>query len=176
MNNTLLIDAAYLLKAAPGHFDYEKLLNVLEGEFGSIRDRYYFNAIPNPEPDEMKAFHNYMRGARPRGPHFRLKLYELKTMDVQCRQCGAQIERTLQKGVDVGLATLAIKLGVQDKFERLVVAAGDGDFDDALSYVRDELNKEVCIIGFRGSVSVNLQSLSDRTFFLDDIFDEIRRF
>jgi nijmegen breakage syndrome protein 1 len=73
------------------------------------------------------------------------------------------------------IATLIIKLAVQDVYERLVLSAGDGDFEDAISYVKSHLHKEIWISGSSRTVSADLQSYADRAVWLDEVWDEIRR-
>jgi hypothetical protein len=41
--------------------------------------------------------------------------------------------------VDVAIATLLIKLAVQKKYDRIILSAGDGDFEDAVQYVIDDI-------------------------------------
>ena len=63
----------------------------------------------------------------------RVQLYKLKDLRCDCPHCGDHFDRQVQKGVDVGIATLLIKLAVQEKYERVILSAGDGDFEDAIS-------------------------------------------
>ncbi len=41
-----------------------------------------------------------------------------------------------------------IKLATQNLYDRLLLSAGDGDFEDAISYVKSDLHKEIWISGF----------------------------
>jgi nijmegen breakage syndrome protein 1 len=81
----------------------------------------------------------------------------------------------VQKGVDVGIATLMLKLAAQNRYERLILAAGDGDFEDAISYIKSELHKEIWITGFDDSVSVDLQSYADHVVWLDNYINDIKK-
>ena len=105
----------------------------------------------------------------------RVQLYKLKGLDIQCPKCGTAFERQVQKGVDVGIATLIIKLATQNLYDRLLLAAGDGDFEDAINYVKSELHKEIWICGFGKSVSVDLQSYADKVIWLDAIWSKIEK-
>jgi uncharacterized LabA/DUF88 family protein len=90
-------------------------------------------------------------------------------MHNKCPNCGHQFERQVQKGVDVGIATLIIKLASQNVYDRLVLSAGDGDFEDAISYVKSDLHKEFWLNGAQASLSTDLQSYADHVLWLDDI-------
>ncbi|MCL5742705.1 MAG: NYN domain-containing protein, partial [Acidobacteria bacterium] len=62
-----IVDAAYLMKAAPGKFDYlklKKLLTELCG--GEFFESYYLNSTHNPPTDQQDAFHTWLKIAAPR--------------------------------------------------------------------------------------------------------------
>lgn len=171
-----VVDGAYLLKASPTQFDYMKLRKVLENRLKlSFYECYYLNSTPNPPTDRQNGFHTWLKSAPPRGPQFRVELYKLKDLHVTCPNCATEFERQVQKGVDVGIATLMIKLAYQGKYDCLVLSAGDGDFEDAISYVKSELNKRIVIAGFSDSVSTDLQSYADEVVWLDDHLRHIEK-
>lgn len=174
MRTVWIVDAAYLMKAAPGRFDYLRLKNTLEQHNGEeLAESFYLNSTPNPPSDEQDAFHNWLKCAPPRGPKMRVKLYQLKDLHSTCPGCGQVFERKVQKGVDVGVATLLVKLASQGRYDRVLLAAGDGDFEDAIAYVKEELHKEVWLCGFEGSLSADLQSYADHVLWLDTVWEEI---
>ncbi len=177
MRSVLIIDAAYAMKAAaPGRFDVLKLKEALERRNGAPFDEsYYLNSTPSPPSDQQDAFHNWIKSAAPRGPRMRVQLYKIKDLHCVCPQCSHRFERAVQKGVDVGIATLIIKLASQNRYDRLILIAGDGDFEDAIDYVKSELHKEIWIAGFPNSVSADLQSYSDRVLWISDFWSEIER-
>ncbi len=171
-----IIDGAYLLKAAPGKFDFLKLKREIERECGeALAETYYLNSVSAEPHDAQDAFHNWLKVAPPRGPQMHVQLYSLKSMRVKCPNCGEAFDRTVQKGVDVGIATLILKLAVQGHYERLVLAAGDGDLADAVSYVKGDLHKEVWLCGYRETISADLQDYADRVLWLDERWDAIER-
>jgi uncharacterized LabA/DUF88 family protein len=175
MKTVWIIDGAYLLKASGDRkFDYIKLKDELEKEDGgSFYESYYLNSTQDPASDAQNAFHTMLKSASPRGPKIRVQLYKLKDMHSRCPECGHSFERQVQKGVDVGIATLILKLAAQQKYDRLILAAGDGDFEDAIDYVKSELHKEIWICGFSNSVSADLQQYADKMIWLDDMWPEI---
>ena len=98
-----------------------------------------------------------------------MQLYKLKTMHMRCPDCGTSFERQVQKGVDVGIATLIIKLAAQNVYDRLILSAGDGDFEDAISYVKSELHKQVWLAGSAANLSPDLQSYADNVLWMEDM-------
>ncbi|MGD0901538.1 MAG: NYN domain-containing protein [Terracidiphilus sp.] len=173
-----VVDSAYLMKASAslGKFDYLKLKGLLSKLCGdSFFESYYLNSTPNPPTDQQDAFHTWLKSAPPRGPKMRVQLYKLKDLEVRCMHCNQATSRQVQKGVDVGIATLILKLASQNQYDRLILAAGDGDFEDAIDYVKSELHKEVWIVGFHDSVSADLQSYADQVIWLNDHWKSIEK-
>lgn len=176
MTTVWIVDGAYLMKAAPGRFDYLKLKAQLEAcNGGSFQESFYLNSTPNPPTDAQDSFHTWLKTAPPKGPRMRVELYKLKDLTCECYSCHAQFVRLVQKGVDVGIATLLIKLAVQKKYDRVILSAGDGDFEDAVEYVKDEFHKEFWLAGFSGSVSADLQSYADNMIWIDSFWSSIVR-
>ncbi len=173
MNTIWIVDGAYLFnygRTRPGGLDYLKLKNeLIRLNEGPIYEGYYLNSSPDPATDAQNAFHTWIKSAPPRGPKLRVLLYPLKYMQARCPACGHSFERQVQKGVDVGIATLIIRLAAQNIYDRLILSAGDGDFEDAISYVKRDLRKEVWLHGAQGSLSADLQSYADRVLWLDDM-------
>ena len=172
-----IVDGAYLYnfgKRRPNGIDYLKLKSELvKANEGPIFEGYYLNSTQNPATDEQNAFHAWIKSAPPRGPKLRVQLYPLRDMNCRCPSCGHGFDRPLQKGVDVGIATLILKLAAQNVYERLILSAGDGDFEDAISYVKSELHKEVWLHGAQNNLSTDLQSYADHVLWLDDMVPAI---
>jgi uncharacterized LabA/DUF88 family protein len=64
-------------------------------------------------------------------------------------------------------------MAAQNTYDRLILSAGDGDFEDAISYVKSELHKEVWICGSQANLSTDLQSYSDAVLWLEDMHPAI---
>lgn len=177
MKTIWVIDGAYLFNYGRGRpFDYLKLKNELVRLSGApIYESYYLNATRDPAADAGNAFYTWLKSAPPRGPKIRVQLYKMKNIQVNCPHCGSPFEREVQKGVDVGIATLIVKLAAQNVYERLILAAGDGDFEDAISYVKSELHKEVWVCGSKANLSADLQSYADQVVWLEDLHPAIDR-
>lgn len=80
MKCVLIVDGGYMLKAskAHGHFDYVKLKSHLERKVGfPFAEAYYLNSTSNAVDVARDSFHTFMKSAPPRGPRFRVQLYDL---------------------------------------------------------------------------------------------------
>jgi uncharacterized LabA/DUF88 family protein len=188
-----LIDAGYLFKAKPYNepyyqFSYKKLKDKIEQD-GRIWRAYYLNSIPSPITEQQERFHSWLRTAPPDGPGIITKLYELKRMRLDrayCLNCRSVIEPRCshcpennsgqlfieqQKGVDVGLATLALTL--DSHYETLVLSAGDGDLLDAIEFLSQQ-GKRIELVVFKYGVSTELQARADNIYWIDDFKDEVR--
>jgi len=186
-----IIDAGYLFNAQRSisqqyHFDYLKLRNKLE-ESGAIWRAYYLNSTPNPPTDAQDGFHTRLRLASPHGPHLITKLYGLKDIRADrafCQQCEEQVKlecphgvghdlaKQQQKGVDVGIATLALKH--RDRYQTLLLSSGDGDLLDAVEFL-SENGKRIELAVFSEGVATELQSRADHVYWLSDFAEEIRK-
>ncbi len=176
MKTIWIVDGAYLLKTTTVHFDYLKLKRLLEEKIrDTMTEGYYLNSVIHSTLDAQGAFLDWLQAPSPKGPELQLKLYSLHKELRICDRCGEQYEFKLQKGVDVGIATLIIRLAIEGRYDRLVLCAGDGDFEDALIFVKDVLHKEICICGFRHSLSTDLQSYADQVIWLNEYISEIQR-
>jgi hypothetical protein len=186
-----LIDAGYLFSAqravGPGfQFDYLKLRGRVE-QAGPLWRAYYLNSTPNPPSDAQDAFHTWLRSGPPRGPKLITQLYALKPVPADrayCQECATKVQLSCpadsqhhignqqQKGVDVGLATLA--LVHKDRFDTLLLSSGDGDLLDAVEHL-SELGKRLELVVFREGVSTELQWRADVIHWIDEFADEVRR-
>ncbi|MEK8046533.1 MAG: NYN domain-containing protein [Burkholderiales bacterium PBB6] len=177
MRTAWIIDGAYLFNVGKSRpFDYLKLKNeLIRLNGGPIYESYYLNSSRDPSADQQNAFHTWMKSAPPRGPKVRVELFRLKDSHQDCPNCAEHFTREVQKGVDVAIATLIIKLAVQGVYDRLILSAGDGDFEQAISYVKSDLKKEIWVSGLHANMSADLQSYSDEVVWMEDLYPAIAR-
>ncbi len=175
MKQTIWInDGAYLFRAGPGRFDYLKLKHELENGAGApFTESYYFNAQSSPTAAQ-DSFHKWLKCAPPLGPKMILKLYSLKSVRLCCPHCNVEYEKDVQKGVDVGIVTLMLRLAAQNRYDQLVLTSGDGDFANAVESIK-QMGKSFCLAGFKDSVSPDLQCFADTVLWLDDLWGKVRR-
>ena len=175
MKRTIWInDGAYLFKAAPERFDYLKLKHELEkGAGATFAESYYFGA-QSVVSSAQDSFNKWLKCAPPIGPKMVLKLSSLKNTHLDCPHCGVGYDKLTQKGVDVGIVTMMLQLAAQNRYDQLVLTSGDGDFANAVEYVK-QLGKSFCLAGFKDSVSPDLQCFADTMMWLDDIWENVKK-
>jgi uncharacterized LabA/DUF88 family protein len=186
-----LIDAGYMFNAqrTMGQdycFDYLKLRNKIE-QSKPLWRAYYLNSTPDPPLDAQNQFHSWLRSGPPRGPKIITQLHELKRVRADyayCEDCHQKVKlhcpsgnahhisNQQQKGVDVGIATLA--LIHRDKFDTLLLSSGDGDLLDAIEFLSEQ-GKRLELLVFRMGVSTELQSRADEIIWIDDFAIEVHR-
>ncbi|MEO8296856.1 MAG: NYN domain-containing protein [Burkholderiales bacterium] len=175
MKTVWIVDGAYLFNHGRNRpFDYLKLKAAIETRNGGpLHESYYLNSLPDVANAAQNGFHAWLKSAPPRGPKLRVQLYGLKELGTTCPSCSHGFVRMVQKGVDVGIATLIIKLAVQNVYDRLILSAGDGDFEDAIDFIKSDLHKQVWLNGAQATLSVDLQSYADEVLWLDDMHPAI---
>lgn len=174
MKTVWIVDGAYLFNYGRNRpFDYLKLKEEISKANGSpIYESYYLNSIPDAATESQNAFHSWLKSAPPRGPKMRVQLYTIKDLHTTCPKCTHQFYRSVQKGVDVGIATLIVKLAAQNVYDRLILSAGDGDFEDAIQFIKSE-QKEFWLHGAMSNLSTDLQCYADRVLWMDEMHPTI---
>ncbi len=178
-----LIDGSYLYKAMREYqdnhsqftnlgVDYTKLKSEIKRIFAVDRiDCFYFNSTPDPATDAQNQFHTWLKSAEPNGPNIRVKLYGLKEKTMRCKSCKNIIKYKVQKGVDVGIATTALK--IYEKYNAIVLSAGDGDFEDFIEFLVEDKDLKLFIVGFNGSISPDIQQYSSSVYLIDEHYGDI---
>lgn len=94
----------------------------------------------------------------------------------ECLSCGKKFLWKYEKGVDVALAAQLVIFGSSrsSSLDRIILVAGDGDYQEATRFCRQELGKDIQIVSWRGALSRELERLANKpTVFLDDIWESI---
>ncbi len=88
----------------------------------------------------------------------------------ECYNCNKRFLFKYEKGVDVALAAeLVIFGGVRSAgLDRIILVAGDGDYKEAIRFVRREVGKDVQIVSWSRTLSNELEKLSNKLIFLLD--------
>jgi uncharacterized LabA/DUF88 family protein len=183
MRGLWLIDGSYVYKAMRKFqlantqynnkgVDYKKLKDRLKESYSiETLDSWYFNSTPDPATDAQNAYHRWLKTAEPQGPNIRVKLYGLKDKTYSCRDCDNNFTVKVQKGVDVGIATTALRL--YERYDTVILSAGDGDFVDFIRFIVEDKDKKLYIAGFSGSISPDIQQFSTEVYLLNMNYAEI---
>lgn len=128
-----------------------------------------------------------MSSGPPRGPKIITKLYDVRNVDADeayCEQCQEKVPlqcpndethkiyNRQQKGVDVGIATLA--LIHKEKYETLILSSGDVDLLDMIEHL-SESGKKIELVVFSVGVSTEIQSRADNIMWINDFSEEVKK-
>jgi len=94
----------------------------------------------------------------------------------ECYNCTKEFLLKYEKGVDVALAAqLVIIGGVRAAgLDRIILVAGDGDYKEAIRFVRQEAGKDVQIVSWQWALSKELEKISNKqSIILDNHWQEI---
>jgi uncharacterized LabA/DUF88 family protein len=100
--------------------------------------------------------------------------YRLARKETVCPSCFGVSTCEVQKGVDVGLAVFAIKEALRDRYNKLLLIAGDGDFLDLVHEIQQS-GRTVCVVGTPETISESLKEISDRIIDITDTLPLCRR-
>lgn len=155
-------------KGIDEHIDYVKLVSKLSEGTNRLRAIFY-DGVPENIPLKKKKFHNALQH---NGIQLRTKM--LKNRQHYCTKCKNMDIRTVQKGVDVSLATDILRHAWQNSSDICIVVSGDEDYRDAIDCAKEK-GMKVWVASFKNSLSGDLRRSADRMIFLEDIFDEVKK-
>jgi uncharacterized LabA/DUF88 family protein len=177
MSIGLFIDGAYVYKVA-GKIDHLKLRTFLEREMGGpIDEAYFFNA--DDDPPKAEKLHSALTMLPPHGPGFRVKIYWLQKKNLYWPpELGGhpvmhptipdlQYQLITQKAVDVGLVFHMTRSYHKRKWNKLVLAAGDGDFHEPIQNLVESENVDLFLVGTHNSISSELRPYARKVYELD---------
>ncbi|KDO29478.1 hypothetical protein SPRG_06017 [Saprolegnia parasitica CBS 223.65] len=175
--NVLIIDGQYASIGARGlaggKIDFKLLRSELEALVGAeFSECWYFDHEPISSKSAYQSqnpFISALKLAPPLGPQFQVKMYAMKKYKCHCPSCGHNFTQHVQKGVDNGLATKMLSLAYEDMADRIVLFAGDGDFYDTLDLVKNVRRKDLWVVGYRDSVSADLQQLASKVVWMESL-------
>jgi uncharacterized LabA/DUF88 family protein len=95
---------------------------------------------------------------------------ELSLNPEECYKCNKEFLYKYEKGVDVALAAeLVIFCGMKSpSLDRVILVAGDGDYKEAIRYIRRDVGKDVQIVSWRIALSQELEKIANKPTILFD--------
>ena len=135
---------------------YLKLAQTLAGSRPLIRT-YYFGSEGIPPSQQQIDFYE------------KLQREKINVIKRPVRRKGA---RTIEKGVDVALATQMLSLGFFNAYDVAILASGDSDFVGAVQQLKI-LGKTVEVAAFECGLGRDLRLSADKVIILDDLADSI---
>lgn len=121
----------------------------------------------------MDGFPGYAVTVRERKPtrgRFRCRkcAHEIST----CPQCGDELKRTIEKGIDTAIVTDIIQMAIDNTFDVGVIGSHDADICPAVKFVSDRFGKPIYHLGFP-RVGENLRNSCWDHFFVPQMLQEL---
>lgn len=155
--------------------EYEKLMRFLEKLGGMVWDVHFF-AIEETSPERTSTsdFFDYLQ----KGLGFTLHLFTYGFKSIRCVHCGRFSQLTVEKGLDVGMATQIMKDLHNDAFDTMILMSSNREYIDLMDYVRST-GKKVKILVWRNTLSQELNDFTNRwsieVIYLDNYREELEK-
>jgi uncharacterized LabA/DUF88 family protein len=171
----ILIDAENVLKSWQTHtsqnkennrIDYVKLINKLSENTNLLRAIFYDGISEAPSREKKK----FLLALSKNGIQIKTKV--IRKREMTCPHCKSKIDRFIQKGVDVSLASDIVRHAFQGTCNICIVVSGDEDYKDAIEIAKDK-GLKIWVASFRKSLSMDLEKSADKVVWIDDIYPEI---
>ncbi len=143
--------------------DYKKLLDYVVGARTLVRAIYYTSQPVPLTSSGQQGFYTYLRGIG----------IQVISKELKVRSDGAGGQKSVEKGVDVALATDLLGMAWENAYDNAVLISGDADYVGAVSKVMSK-GKNVEVVSFRGSCSAELKNSGVKTIYIDDFAQLIR--
>ncbi len=144
--------------------DWEKFARYLERD-GEVWQTYFFASEHDPPLPSESSFYQFVKEQL----RWELMLYPLGRKTISCSSCNHTEIVPAEKGVDVGLATKMLTLGMNQAYETAVLVAGDRDYLETVKYIKG-LGLRVEVVAWRANTSDDLaDESSEPVLYLDSI-------
>lgn len=151
--------------------DWEKFIKYLEQDGGEIWQTYFFASEHDPPLPGETSFYQFLKEQL----RWEVVVYTLGMHTVTCNNCDHQHTTHVEKGVDVGLATRMLTLGINQAYETAILVAGDRDYLETVKFIKG-LGLRVEVVSWRCGLSDDLEMESSApVIYLDDLRDKISR-
>ncbi len=156
----------------PYRINYEKLLELIEREVGTISKKFYFSAEP-PGNSLSPVRKKYIKLLRKLGLDVRSIPLRQKTFT--CKSCKASFSTFLEKGVDVAIAVEALKHALPLACDSVVIVSGSGVYIPVVDTLQ-AAGVQTVVAAFKDhcSVSVDLTTRADRFLNLSEHVEDMR--
>jgi uncharacterized LabA/DUF88 family protein len=168
----VFIDGAYMLAACSERnvkYDLFKLIPIVQKDRKIIRS-YYYDGIYSQEDARKSA--EYM-DKREKKISF-IKNFIGRGITPRLSTLKFRGDKPIQKGVDVRIATDMLMLAARNAYDVAILVSGDEDLVEVVREIK-YLGKRVEIVAFRKGVSENLELEADSMWYLEDIWEEVKR-
>lgn len=148
--------------------DWQRFVRFLE-EDGEIWQTYFFASEHDPPLQNETSFYQFLKEQL----RWEVSLYRLGQKTLSCQNCEHTHTTFAEKGVDVGLATKMLMLGINQAYETAILVAGDRDYVETVKFIKG-LGLRVEVIAWRNALSNELAAESSApVVYLDDLEKKI---
>jgi uncharacterized LabA/DUF88 family protein len=148
--------------------DWERFQRFLERD-GPVEKFYFFSSVFDADDEEHNGFFRFLENEL----RWEVVLYRLGRRTVVCSRCGNEERVPVEKGVDVGVSSRMLALGIRGAYDTAILVSGDRDYLETVESI-ESLGRSVAICSWRNSLSHELAEASSQpTIFLDDLREEI---
>lgn len=150
--------------------DWRKLSEHFAGD-GEIWQTYFFASVGHPPRPEEEAFFNFLKEQL----RWEVMTYSLGKRTLVCSNCDYRETVPAEKGVDVGLATKMLMLGMNQAYETAILVAGDRDYLETVVFLKG-FGLRVEVVAWRDNLSDLLASESSApVLYLDTLKAHIEK-
>ena len=150
--------------------DWERFIKYLARD-GEIWQTYIFASEHDPPLPAETSFYQFLKEEL----RWEVVIYQLGQRTVSCNNCDHTHVVPAEKGVDVGLATRMLTLGINQAYETAILVAGDRDYLETVKFIKG-LGLRVEVASWRSGLSDELETESSApVIYLDDLRKEIGR-
>jgi uncharacterized LabA/DUF88 family protein len=148
--------------------DARRLQDYLQRE-GEVWQTFFFASVEDPPRYQQTSFFKFIKYTM----RWEVFLYKLGQKTVHCRNCKTSRRVSVEKGVDVGLATKMLVLANNRAFDTALLIAADKDYLETVRAVKNN-GLRVEIVAWRGSISSEMEAESSKpVLYFDDIQSDI---
>jgi uncharacterized LabA/DUF88 family protein len=145
--------------------NYAKLVSLLSENTNLLRAYFYDGVQLDIHP--KKRF--FLESLQKQGIQIRSKT--LRTRTIHCKNCNSSTTTSVQKGVDVSLATDILRHAYQHTCDICIVVSGDEDFKDAIEVAKDK-GIRVWVASFESALSKEMRMCADKIILLDNFIEK----
>lgn len=150
--------------------DWERFARLLEKD-GELWQTYFFASEHDPPLDSESSFYQFLKEKL----RWEINLYPLGKRTISCDTCSHSYTVPAEKGVDVGLATKMLTLGINQAYETAILVAGDRDYLETVKFIKG-LGLRVEVIAWRSGLSNDLAAESSApVIYFDELKQELER-
>jgi uncharacterized LabA/DUF88 family protein len=150
--------------------DWDKFQNFVSST-DPVWQIHFFASEKDPPIAVQKSFYQFIKNTL----RWELHLYDLGRKTTKCLKCGDVNDTHTEKGVDVGLATKMLILGLNKAYDTALLVSGDKDYLETVAFLKNQ-GLRVEIISWKKSISPELATESSSSvIYFDDLKAQLEK-